>query len=262
MKFFIFRKSFQILIFTLFILGNLRIFNLLSGDLSSSEIFGVNFLFDPLCALQMFLAGATLSADVIIGSLLVLFLYGVLFPKAFCSWVCPVGFVTEISDFFRRKFNIRQVVEISKNTKYYILALICILSFAYGFLAFESVSFVGIFTRAIVFLMPFVFGVAFVIFVFDLFICRICVNLCPLGAFYALIGKKALVRVKYNIEICTACNECLKVCPQDSALSLIKRTSGFVGDECISCGKCVSNCEFDALKFDIRSLRSENEKDL
>lgn len=259
----IYRKIVQILILLLFILGNFKILNILSGDLSSSKIIGFNFLFDPLCALQMFLAGISLSIEVIFGSLLVLMLYGLLLPRGFCAWVCPVGLVCEISYFLRKKLQIKDdILKISPNTKYFILFGVLLISLLFGFLAFERLNLIAIFTRSIVFLMPSFFGIFFVILIFDLYFSRICVNLCPLGAFYALIGKKALIKVNYDLEICTACNKCLDVCPQINALSLIKRESGLVGDECISCGKCIDSCEFDALKFDIRNLRIKNEKDI
>ncbi len=75
------------------------------------------------------------------------------------------------------------------------------------------------------------------VFVFRAF-CRF---LCPLGAFYGLLSRLALLGVKVDAARCTNCGACLRVCPTD-----IRR----VGDsECVHCGACMAVCPEKAISF-------------
>lgn len=75
------------------------------------------------------------------------------------------------------------------------------------------------------------------IFVFRSF-CRF---LCPLGAFYALFHKIAMLGIKVNHDKCNRCNVCVSFCKMD-----IKRA----GDtECVQCGECVKCCSNHAITF-------------
>lgn len=65
--------------------------------------------------------------------------------------------------------------------------------------------------------------------------------ICPLGAFYGLFNKIALLSVKVDESKCVHCNACLRACKMD-----IRK----VGDyECISCGECKEACKFGAIRF-------------
>lgn len=68
-----------------------------------------------------------------------------------------------------------------------------------------------------------------------------CRFLCPLGAFYALFHKVAFMGIKVDENRCTGCNACVYHCKMD-----IKK----VGDrECIQCGECVNTCYREAISF-------------
>ncbi len=75
------------------------------------------------------------------------------------------------------------------------------------------------------------------VFVFRAF-CRF---LCPLGAFYGLLSRLALLGVRVDAARCTDCGACVRVCPTD-----IRR----VGDsECVHCGACMTVCPEKAISF-------------
>ena len=75
------------------------------------------------------------------------------------------------------------------------------------------------------------------VFVFRCF-CRF---ICPLGAFYALFHKVAMLKMEVNQDKCNNCNTCVSFCKMD-----IKK----VGDaECIHCGECVGSCSRCAITF-------------
>ena len=86
----------------------------------------------------------------------------------------------------------------------------------------------------------------------------ICSHVCPLGAFYAVISKFALIRVKHDANACTKCMKCKLVCPEVQVLDMIGKESRAVSSsECISCGRCIDVCGDGALNFSIRNLRRE-----
>lgn len=68
-----------------------------------------------------------------------------------------------------------------------------------------------------------------------------CRFLCPLGAFYGLFHKTAVIGVKVDQEKCNGCQACTAYCKLDV---------GTVGDrECIQCGECMHVCSKCALSF-------------
>lgn len=257
MKFTFVRHLVQVGILVLFVLGNLKIFNFLEGNLSGSKLLGILHLNDPFAALQLFLAGLVLSSTAIIGAIIVLVFYALIAPRAFCGWVCPVNIVTDLANFIRTKAGIsKNLATFSPKVRYYLLGLSLVLSVIFHIAAFESVSFVGAFTRSIVYLGGSFFAIFVAILLVDIFVQKrfICGHLCPLGAFWAVASKFSLIRIKYNLEKCKKCNECLRVCPETNTLSMVGRSDGLVSSECISCGRCVEICNDDALNFTILNL--------
>jgi ferredoxin-type protein NapH len=49
------------------------------------------------------------TVDILLGHLLVLFFYGIVGGRAFCSWVCPINIVTDEQIISRRKFGFNQI---------------------------------------------------------------------------------------------------------------------------------------------------------
>ena len=75
MKFTVARRVVQLTILGLFIAGNIYGVNILKGNLSSSEIFGVIGLSDPYALLQLFLAGFSIGSVSVIGALIMVVFY-------------------------------------------------------------------------------------------------------------------------------------------------------------------------------------------
>jgi len=117
--------------------------------------------------------------------------------------------------------------------------------------------------REIIFGLGMGFTALLAIFLFDLLILKNgwCGHLCPLGAFYSLVGKTALLRVRFDTNTCTHCGECAKICPEPQVLNLKKLDErGYVfSGECSNCGRCTPICPEGSLKFDFKPLiRSHN----
>lgn len=231
---------------------------LLSGNLSSSEFLGWIPMADPFAVLQIFLARHVLQAEVVIGAVLMLGFYALVGGRVFCAWVCPVNAVTDLAGWLRQRLPIPTLFALNRSIRYFVLATSLILSVVSGIAAFEWVSPVGMTHRGIIFGMGQGFLALIAIFLFDLLILRNgwCGHLCPLGAFWSLVGKTAQIRVRFDKDTCTHCGECAKVCPEPQVLNLkrLEQTGYVVPGECSNCGRCTALCPEGSLNFDLRPL--------
>ena len=83
------------------------------------------------------------------------------------------------------------------------------------------------------------------------FFCR---YLCPLGAFYALFNRFSLYRMMVDKEKCVHCGKCSERCPM--ALNVPENVCS---GECIRCGKCKSVCPTGAVSsgFELKPEKRE-----
>ncbi len=260
-KYLLLRRVTQFTLLFLYFGANAYGWHILEGTFGSSVLFGVIPLADPYTTLQVLATGFVLSADVLLGALIIILFYMVVGGRAFCSWVCPINMVTDLANWLRRKLNLdKEEVNyrfIKRRARYWIMVLGLIVSAVVGVAAFEVLSPITIMQRGIIF--GFGAGIAIIvaIFLFDLFGVKNgwCGHLCPLGASYSLIGKASIIRVKHDHEACTACMKCKVVCPENQVLHMIDKESISVTDgECTNCGRCIDVCDDDALGFSIRSF--------
>lgn len=256
-RFLIFRRLVQFGIFFLFIAGNYWGWTVLRGNLSQAKLFEYIPLSDPLMIIQTLASGFVVGTDVLIGGAFILIFYGLFTGRAFCSWVCPVNPVADLANWINRKTKWAypaSKINIPKRARYYILLLALFLSVLLGYAAFEMVSPIGMFSRALIFGSGSGFAVIGVIFLADLFIRPyfFCSHLCPLGAFYAFAGRFHFIKVQHKVEACTQCNLCFAHCPEKQVLDIIGKTSGPIKNpECTNCGRCIEVCDDNALKFKI-----------
>ncbi|MEA4902467.1 MAG: 4Fe-4S binding protein [Desulfitobacterium sp.] len=217
------------------------------GTLSSSRILGITFT-DPLAFLEVMLASKSLTFSFLLGALLIVFLY-ILLGKAFCSWICPVGFLIEGVDSLKKSWK-----KDDQKQYYWALPLCLILSFTLGIPVFQVVSPLGIIYRSLL------FGVGLEILIF-LFIvamefaghkrgwCRI---LCPIGIFYTLMARWSPLKIHCDKEKCVKCLKCVKKCDYTSE-GLKKTVLGtdeyFSSNLCTRCGRCIDVCPAKALQF-------------
>lgn len=232
---------------------------LLPGNLSGSEFAGLFPMTDPFAALQIFLAGHVLQTEAILGAAIVLGFYMLVGGRVFCAWACPVNPITDLAGWLRNKLGLSPSFILSRNIRYFVLAMTLILSVVSGVAAFEWVSPVGIAHREILFGAGFGIATLSSIFLFDLFILKHgwCGHLCPLGAFWSLVGRVApQIRVRFDKTTCTHCGECAKVCPEPQVLNLkLLDQRGFVfSGECSNCGRCTPLCPEGSLTFDLMAL--------
>mgnify|MGYP006300683125 CR=1 FL=1 len=58
---------------------------------------------------------------------------------------------------------------------------------------------------------------------------------------------KNVVTLEFDPELCTGCNRCIEVCPQEVFERVGKAVEVRNRDRCIECGACMMNCEFGAI---------------
>ena len=267
-RFLIARRITQISVMVLYVIANVYGINFLTGNLSSSLLLNTVPLSDPYAVLQMAVAGAIISVDILLGAFIISIFYFIVGGRAFCSWVCPVNMITDLANYLRRKFGFNQIQKkqpASRNIRYWVIAISFVISFFMGIAAFELISPISMIHRGIIFGLGFGWATIVIIFLFDLFVLKNgwCGHICPLGGFYSLVGRFSLIRVHHNADNCTACMKCKEVCPENQVLHMITKTSiPVLSGECTNCGRCVEVCDDDALNFSIKNLKKENKNEV
>ncbi|ALC17138.1 ferredoxin-type protein, NapH/MauN family [Desulfuromonas soudanensis] len=217
------------------------------GNLGSASLSGI-LLSDPLAALQVLLLTGALAFPLLAGSASVLAVYGVLGGRSFCGWVCPVGLLTDLSE---RLPGRRNRPRWRLGWKGGVLALTLLLSLLLGLPVFETLSPIGIAGRALSFGPGAEVILLALIVASELLLVRRlwCRSLCPLGGFYALIGRFSPLKVAYRRERCIHCGRCREVCfvPEVLAPPLEEGATRVKSGECSRCGACIGTCPVAAL---------------
>ena len=253
-RFLILRRLLQLSLLLLFGGANWWGWKFLMGDYSSAYVLEAFYLADPHAILQAMAAGFIMSTDALAGGLIVLLFYALVGGRSFCSWVCPVNMITDMATWLRKKINITQddpIFKIDRKTRYRILALGLLLSALSGIAAFEVINPITMFHRGVIFGFGLGWTLVLAVFLFDLLVTPYgwCGHLCPLGAFYSLTARFALIKVKHDADKCTLCMKCRDVCHEEPVLYFIGEESGYVRGACSNCGRCIEVCDDDALKF-------------
>ena len=259
-RFLILRRLTQLSIILMFLSGPLWNTWILKGNYSGSLLFDSIPMTDPLMTAEMLSAGYMPEWTTILGALILVALYAVVASKAFCSWVCPLNIVTDSAAWLRRKLGIRQSAKLSRNLRYGILAMILVGSAISGTLLWEWINPVAALGRVFVYGLGATFWLILVVFLFDLLIVEHgwCGNLCPIGATYALIGAKSLLKVKViDRARCDRCMDCYNVCPEPQVLRLplhgdAEDSQIILSKDCITCGRCIDVCAENVFKFGTR----------
>lgn len=206
----------------------------------------------------------------LIGALLVVLFYAIVGSKLFCSWVCPMNIVTDAAAWLRRKLGIRQTARISRNLRYVILAVILIGSAISGTLLWEWINPVAALGRVFVYGLGATLWLVLVVFLFDLLVAEHgwCGHLCPIGATYALIGAKSLIKVKVvDRNRCDNCMDCYNVCPEPQVLRVPlhgkpEESTVILSKDCITCGRCIDVCAENVFAFGTRFQGSIDVKNI
>ncbi len=196
----------------------------------------------------------------------------IIFGKSFCSWICPVGFLSElVGDFgekiykklFKRRIKLPKILDYPLRSMKYLLlgffiyaifftmtatALQFFLNSSYNKVAdvkmwyfFADISRFSLIVIASLFVLSiFIRG----------FWCR---YLCPYGALLGLISFFSPTKIKRETSSCIDCNLCAKACP---SFIKVDKVITVRSDECTMCLSCVDACPV-ADTLDVRTILVE-----
>jgi len=219
----------------------------------------------PLGALQNALAQRNIEVPFAV--LGFLFVFGSVFGRFVCGWMCPFGLFQDLLHgipIFKKRKRLPGH-SVLKYGKYVMLFGLVILGSSVLFAGFVKVpafcKFVcpsGTFMGALPLmaadanlraqaggLFLWKAAILIVIVLLSVKIYRpFCQYLCPLGAIYGWFNRFSLVQVRWEKEKCVSCGKCQKACPVD-----LKPEEISVSPECIKCGKCAGVCPTDCIHF-------------
>lgn len=258
------RRASQLLILLSFLLGPWAGLWLVRGTLASSEWFGVVGLTDPFVALQTLLARQAIGIGAVVGVAIVGAFYLLVGGRSYCAWVCPINPVTDLAAWLRTKLWLPTLLRGAKpdrRLRYAILAIACLMSALLGAVAWETVNPITLLQRALIFGLAGGYGVALAVFLFDLLVLPRgwCGHLCPVGAFYGVLGSVSPTHVSAtNRDACTHCGDCFKACPEPQVIAPALygaaqgRSPAIRSADCLRCARCIDVCDSDV--FELRFL--------
>ena len=248
-RFLLLRRLVQLGIFTLFLLGPMAGVWIVKGNLSSSLTLGVLPLTDPFALAQVLATRHWPELSGLLGALIVVVFYALVGGRVFCSWVCPVNVATDSASWLRRRFNLTSG-RAPKDMRFWLIPAVLGASAISGVAVWEWVNPVSLTQRALIFGGASALGAVGAVFLFDLLVAPRgwCGHLCPVGATYALIGHKSVLRVSaQRSSACNDCADCYAVCPEPQIIPKALKGKGGVSpvildSVCTNCGRCIDVC--------------------
>ena len=208
-KWLLLRRSSQVGILLLFLVGPWFGLWIVKGNLNFSYTLNFLPLTDPYIILQSMLARQMPERLALTGAAIVLLFYLLVGGRSYCAWVCPVNLLTDFAHWLRVRLGLKGSAHISRPTRYWMLGMTLVAAAVTGSIAWEMINPVSMMHRGLIFGLGLAWAVLLAVFLFDLFVMRHgwCGHLCPVGAFYSLIGKLSVTRIKLPAR--EACNDCM-----------------------------------------------------
>ncbi len=252
----------------LFFLSFFIDFQVLEGTLNGSRLLGFHMI-DPFTALEIFAAEHQIHTNVIIGSATLIIFYFLAGGKAYCSWVCPYGLLSEIGERIHQKLVRKKIIKERKhnpNVRFLFWALFLVAAAVDGYLVFEVLNPIGIVSRAITYGWSLALSWVVVILLIEIFYSRRawCKYVCPVGTTYNMLGWVSLTKVQWDMDKCDHCGACLNACFEEHVLEFIKPKHDkerakkditkqvVVNGDCTLCGRCFDVCHTDAYNYEFR----------
>ena len=249
------RRASQLLVLAIFLTGPWFGLWIAKGNFASSEILGVLPLADPFIFLQSLFALHKPILLAVIGVATITAFYLIVGGRAYCSWVCPVNVVTDSAYWLREKLGLTRDRKLDKRTRIWVLVAALLASLLTGTIAWEFLNPVSLLQRGIIFGIGAGWGIIAAVFMLDLFVTRRgwCSHLCPVGAFYGMIGSASLIRISaIQRTACTDCGACFKACPEPHVITPALKGTGthlILSGDCTNCGACIDSCYVDVFEY-------------
>lgn len=251
------RRLSQLAVLALFLSGPWFGVWIAKGNLASSLTLGVLPLTDPYLFMQSLAAGFMPGATALIGAAIVVAFYALFGGRLYCAWVCPVNALTDAAAWLRRRLGLKSGRAPDANSRYWVLAGSLLAAAATSSLVWEWVNPVTILQRSLIFGLGGSLTVVIAIFAYDLLVASRgwCGHLCPMGAFYGLLGQKSLLRITADQrDACDDCLDCFTVCPEPQVIRPALKKAGqdsplILDRDCTNCGRCIDVCGRNVFHF-------------
>ncbi len=188
---------------------------------------------------------------------------GVLLKKAFCSWLCPVGTLSESlwilgQKIFGRNFKVYKWIDIPLRGIKYLLLFFFAYSIwqmnvedlqAFIYSPYNKMADIKMF-QFFAHISTFALWTIIILMVASVFIKNFwCRYLCPYGALLGITSLLSPLKITRTKETCIDCELCTKACPSNIKVHKVNQVWS---DECTSCLACVEVCPVKNT-LDIRS---------
>jgi len=244
---------------SLTVMGNLPqpSMSYVSGDTWSFSV-GDFTMIHPTAFFDFLFSAKSVSLSLLVAVLIPLVIT-VFFGRVFCSWLCPVGFIMEMTTNINIILGKRGFVHKLRlgNIRYIMLAVSLLLAFLFAFPVmsiFDPPHLLGrqfnmFFTHQEISISGMVFLV--IIFIFEIFfVSRAwCKCFCPSGACLSILGMKRICKITVNQKECKNCNQCTTVCPYGMAPYQIESSETLSCAICDNCGLCRDICPTGAISY-------------
>jgi len=186
--------------------------------------------------------------------LLVIVAVAFFFKKGFCSWVCPVGFISEMiasvgDRLTPRRLKLPRLLDWPfRSLKYLLLGFFVYVIYlsmtstqvsefiASPYNKVADIKMLKFFTEIDLFALTTIA----ILFVASIFLRGFwCRYLCPYGALLGLFSLAGPAKIKRDHDLCINCGKCARACPSFIKVDQIKQV---VSDECTGCLDCVDVC--------------------
>lgn len=181
-------------------------------------------------------------------------LMSLVFGKSFCSWLCPIGFLSElVGDFgekiFKRRLKLPKFLDYPLRSLKYLMLGFLIYSVIFLMSGLALQAFLDSPYNAISDVKMYYFFadisqtaliVIAVLFVLSILIRNFwCRFLCPYGALLGITSLISPNKIQRTTQNCIDCGLCNKACPSFIKVDSVKTVWS---DECTSCLNCVDVC--------------------
>jgi len=259
----IWRWSSIIFLNLIFVLSYRADIQLVEGALTASRLVGFHMA-DLNSSLQVMLAFKVVLINLVIGTVTVLIVWWLIGGRTFCSWLCPYHLLSEFAEMVHLWLARRNIIRdhvLHRGTRTVLYVIFAVLAFVTGYTVFETISPVGILSRAFIYGASVALAWVGVLLLIEVFYSRRfwCRYICPIGLTYGLVGSVSPLRVVYEVESCHHEGDCRRVCMVPHVLDVTKL--GMAADakvglsaDCTRCGMCVDICPTDSFKYEIKGL--------
>lgn len=224
----------------------------------------------PIGAFQAVVGSSKFSFSYYITGLLILF--GVLFGRIICGFLCPFGWFQDLLHRIPSKKLSTKKLGFLKYLKYIILVFVVWLlgvfladdmgispPFFCKYICPQGILEAGIplsiaspairSNLGALFLSKGLILIA-VILLSVFFYRPFCKWICPLGAFYSLLNKVSFYKYHFDKDNCINCGKCARACKMDVDIRTCQNAL-----ECIRCGECIKACPTGAIRTSLSGAK-------